>query len=152
MSGYIEKDLDQEYFCTTSGTIPVNPDERVTAILQEQEENLERWKWLIEGWSSMSFKEKMAIFMPYLHYVNPRNNFKTEFDEVFGKEIVEYGYKLCRNFDYFHFDPDGQGIPNIVMVFKPINPNCIPDATVKASVIDWGVKYGFLPSRPGCCK
>jgi len=145
MSEYIERDLDAEYRNDVSGTIIVNPTDGGTTPATFNDENIERWKWLILGWESMDFKQRMALFMDKMHYVNPRNNYKTEFDDTFEKEMTEFAYKYCRTFKCLQFDPDGRGVPNIIMVYHPIDINAIPDDTVKSSVRAWGIKYHFIP-------
>lgn len=153
MSGYIERENDREYFCPASGTIAINPDSSTdTGVMTNNDENLGRWDWLISKWSKMSFKERMALFMPYFHYVNPRNNFKFEFDVVFQQEMVETSYKLCRSFKDFKFDPDGRGVPNIIMVFNPIDVSAIPDMEIRSDVRAWGQKYGFLKCECQNCR
>lgn len=150
MSDYIERSHEGEFFNPVSGTVPVNSDRSSgSGQLTNNDENLGRWKWLIDKWDKMSFKERMALFMPYLHYVNPRDKFKKEFDENFQKEMVETSYKLCRNFLFFKFDPDGQGIPNLIMVFDAIDPRLIPDDEIRSAVIHWGMRYGFF--NCDCC-
>ena len=142
---YIEKEKDGEYRNPVSCTVEVNPDNKnCNCTSDDQTENSERWKWLTDNWENMTFKERMALFIPYLHYVNPRNNYKIEFDEVFNKEMLEMSYKLCRNFREIKFDPDHQGIPNIVMIFDPINYKQIPDTATKISVRLFGERFGFI--------
>lgn len=149
---YIEKDRPGEFFNPVSSTVAINPDkvnsdDQATKPLDpDSEENVQRWQWLISGWKDMSFKEKMALYKPYLHYINARNKFKPEFDEYINNEITEASYRLCRDFISFKFDPDGQGIPNIIVQFASIDPFQIPDSYVKAQVLSWGKKFGFLPA------
>lgn len=154
MSTYIERDLKEEFFCDVSGTIPVNPDNTSSSEKVSMDEfyNQDRWNWLISNWNNMSFKERMSLFVPYLHYINPRDDFKNEFDSKFMTEIVEMSFTLCRTFKCLHFDPDPQGIPNIIMEFNPIDISCIPDENIKSSVRLWALKYGFLKKNCSACE
>ena len=150
MGNYIEKDVKGEFFNPVSSTIKVNPDSSCNCNnVSRNDENYLRWKWLIDGWDKMSFKERMALFFPYLHYVNTRDNYKKDFDEKFQFEMIETGYKLCRMFDKLKFDPDGQGIPNLIMIYKPISIDSIPDSETKAKVRAWGNAMGFI--NCSCC-
>ena len=149
---YIEKDIPGEFFNPVSSTIKVNPDCNCDCNKSNDniyDENYLRWKWLIDGWDKMGFKERMGLFFPYLHYVNVRNNYKKDFDDAFQYEMIETGYKLCRMFDKLKFDPDGQGIPNLIMIYKPIIIDSIPDAETQAKVRAWGNKMGFINCT--CC-
>lgn len=154
MSGYIEKDRDGDFFNPASNTVEINPsngNDGSSAYTDMKSENRSRWNWLIEGWEKMSFKERMSIFFPYLHYVNPRDNWKTEFDERFQKEIVDTAYTLCRNISDIKFDPDGQGVPNIIMVFDPIDISSIPDGELRTTIRSWGKQMGFIKCHCGGC-
>ena len=136
---YIEKDTQGEFFNPISSTVKVNPDCNCNnkPSSGSKDENYERWRWLIDNWDKMSFKERLALFYPYMHYVNTRDNYKKDFDERFQSEMIETGYKTCRMFDKLKFDPDGQGIPNMIMVFKPIIIEQIPDVETRNKVITW---------------
>lgn len=135
---YIEKDTQGEFFNPISSTVKVNPDCNCNNKPSSSgDENYERWRWLIDNWDKMSFKERLALFYPYMHYVNTRDNYKKDFDERFQSEMIETGYKTCRMFDKLKFDPDGQGIPNMIMVFKPIIIEQIPDVETRNKVITW---------------
>lgn len=143
---------EHQFHNPTSSTVEINPDQSGSSCppSSDEKENAERWAWLVDGWGNMTFKEKLALFMPYLHYVNPRDNFKAEFDECFKSEITEMSYKLCRTFMDFKFDPDRYGIPNIVFVFAPIDPEQIPDTAVRSSVRTWVRKFvnpGYYESK-----
>lgn len=158
MSQYIEKD-DQikQFFNPTSSTVIITnggigcdcggnnsmPD-------SEEDENKKRWDWLISGWANMSFKEKMSLFMPYYHYINLRNYTKAQFDNMLNAEVLEKAYELCRNVKVIKYDPDGQGIPNIIIVFDAIDLDAIPDAAIKASIKQWGSKFGFYKNNCIC--
>ena len=151
MGNYIEKDVKGEFFNPVSNTVKVNPDcdcncngKGSSSITNE---NYERWRWLIDNWDKMSFKERLALFYPYMHYVNTRDNYKKEFDDRFQSEMIEVGYKTCRMFDYLKFDPDGQGIPNLIMVFGPIIIEQIPDYDTKAKVISWANSMNLIDCK-----
>ena len=148
---YIEKDKDGEFFNDVSCTCEINPTSSSSSSYTNSDENKDRWYWLISGWNDMSFKERMALFFPYLHYVNVRNNIKAEFDDQFSTEMIETAYKTCRTFKELKFDPDGQGTPNLIMVYNPIDPKLIPDSTIKSKVIAWGAKYGFYEKEECPC-
>ena len=143
---YIEKDTQGEFFNPVSSTVKVNPDCNCNnkPSPSSKDENYERWRWLIDNWDKMSFKERLALFYPYMHYVNTRDNYKKEFDDRFQFELIEAGYKTCRMFDKLKFDPDGQGIPNMVMIFKPIIIEQIPDANIRNKVIAWANNIGLI--------
>ena len=154
MAKYIEKDLKGEFFNGVSCTTKVNPDSSCNCnnnSYPSGDENYDRWKWLIDSWDKMSFKERMALFFPFLHYVNTRDNYKKEFDDRFQAEMIETGYRTCRMFEYLKFDPDGQGIPNLIMVFGPINIESIPDAETRTKVVAWGNKMGFINCKKCSC-
>lgn len=156
MANYIEKDLKGEFFNPVSSTVKVNPnncscDCNGNNSSNSNDENYLRWKWLIDGWDKMSFKERMALFFPYLHYVNTRDNYKKEFDERFQSEMIETGYRLCRMFEKLKFDPDGQGIPNLIMIFGPINIEAIPDSATRSKIISWGNAMGFINCKKCIC-
>lgn len=156
MANYIEKDLKGEFFNPVSSTVKVNPnnyscDCNENNSSNSNDENYLRWKWLIDGWDKMDFKERMALFFPYLHYVNTRDNYKKEFDERFQSEMIETGYRLCRMFEKLKFDPDGQGIPNLIMIFGPINIEAIPDSTTRSKVAAWGNAMGFINCKKCVC-
>jgi hypothetical protein len=147
---YIEKDKAGEYRNPASCTTIINPDSSSSSAYKATNENEERWAWLINGWDSMSFKERLGLFLPYLHYVNTRNVTKAEFDDTFQNEIIENSYKLCRMFKEFKFDPDGQGVPNLIMVFEPIDINAIPNGTIRNSIKSWAVKNRLYKSDRYC--
>lgn len=155
MGNYIEKDVKGEFFNPVSNTVKVNPDcdcncngKGSSSITNE---NYERWRWLIDNWDKMSFKERLALFYPYMHYVNTRDNYKKEFDDRFQSEMIEVGYKTCRMFDKLKFDPDGQGIPNLIMVFGPIIIEQIPDYDTKAKVISWANSMNLIDCKKCMC-
>lgn len=147
---YIERDEQGEYFNTASSTIPINPDGCNCDCNNgdsDSDENMERWAWLIDDWSKFSFKDKMMLFQPYLHYINTRDSYKKDFDNAMYEDIADASYRLCRSVADIKFDPDGQGTPNLIIVFAPIDVETIPDATIRNSVINWGIKFGFLSGR-----
>lgn len=147
---YIEKDKAGTYFNPVSNTTVINPDSSSSnTYTLAVNENEERWSWLINGWANMTFKERLALFLPYLHYVNVRDFPKAEFDDAFQTEAVENAYKLCRMFKEFKFDPDGQGTPNLIMVFEPIDIDAIPNANIKSAVKCWATKIGLI--KKCCC-
>lgn len=149
---YIEKDKAGEYFNPVSNTTIINPNDSTNSSsnITNADENKQRWAWLINGWDSMTFKERLGLFLPYLHYVNTRNVTKAEFDKTFQYEIIENSYNLCRMFKEFKFDPDGQGIPNLIMVFEPIDIYSIPDYTTKNKMQSWGLKMGLIHNGCSC--
>lgn len=153
MGNYIEKDVKGEFFNPVSNTVKVNPDCNCNGKGSSSitNENYERWRWLIDNWDKMSFKERLALFYPYMHYVNTRDNYKKEFDDRFQSEMIEVGYKTCRMFDYLKFDPDGQGIPNLIMVFGPIIIEQIPDYDTKAKVISWANSMNLIDCKKCMC-
>ena len=65
MAGYIEQERCGEFFCHASQTVQVNPDCPCNPQ-DDSSVNLSRWKWLIDGWDKMNFKERMALFTPYV--------------------------------------------------------------------------------------
>lgn len=156
MSGYIEKPRKGEFFNPISSTTPIinnNTDgSSNNSTPSNTDENYDRWRWLIDGWEKMTFKERMALFMPYFHYVNPRDYYKREFDKTFQNEMIEVAYKLCRTFMQLKFDPDGQGIPNLIMIFNPIDPDMIPNLEVRTLIKSWGKKYGFYKDSSDYCQ
>lgn len=147
MSGYIEKDETGEYFNPISTTVAINPDDKEHQcydVMDDTDENLKRWNWLISGWSQMSFQERMSIFLPKTHYLNLGNFAKVEFDNKLNAEILEKSYEWCRNLLDIRFKIDRQGIPNILLIYKPININIIPNEDVKIDIISWGRRHGFI--------
>lgn len=152
---YIEKEKTGEYFNPVSSTTIINPDNCTYSSSTNtctKNENEERWAWLINGWDSMPFKDRLGLFLPFLHYVNTRNVPKVEFDHTFQMEIIENSYKLCRMFKEFKFDPDGQGIPNLIMVFEPIDLASIPNSTIRRKIESWAVSNGIMHSGTCNCR
>lgn len=147
---YIEKDKSGDYFNPASETVEINPKEKEgTDLATQVDENAARWAWLVKGWSDMTFKEKMSIFMPYMHYVNLRDVKYGTYDEALQNEIIDNAYELCRLYTgKFKFDPDGQGQPNLIIEFAPINLDSIPDTAVKADIKSWGEAMGMFMSKP----
>lgn len=146
---YIEKEHCESSICNN---FTGDSSSSSSMEISLNDENTERWQWLIKEWDNMTFKERMLLFMPYLHYVNPRDYYKHEFDERFGAEMVETAYRTCRTFNHFHFDPDGQGVPNIIMVFNPVDVSAIPDLITRTKVREWGKKYGFVKCECQNCR
>ena len=149
MTGYIEQETTGEYFNPTSSTVEINPDIH-PVILTNSDENIIRWKWLVQGWDTMTFKERMALFFPYMHYINLRDSKRIDFDESLNQEITEMSYKLCRDFSTVQFDPDRQGIPNILVIYKAINLDAIPDSKIRGQIIAWGKRYNFIHCSGDC--
>jgi hypothetical protein len=142
MANYIEREDDN---LSSNDTVVSDPGNSNT----EESEFLDRWDWLLSGWEIMSIAEKMQIFMPYLHYINLRDFTKAEFDEQLNKDIAENSFRLCRDFSgEFKFDPDQQGIPNMIIVYNPVDVDSIPYPALKTKVIAWGRKYGFYKEIP----
>lgn len=142
MANYIER---EDYNLSSNDTVVSDSDISNT----EDSEFLDRWDWLLSGWDIMTIAEKMQIFMPYLHYINLRDFTKAEFDVQLNKDIAENSFKLCRSFSgTFKFDPDQQGIPNMIIVYDPVDVDSIPYDALKAKVIAWGKKYGLYKEIP----
>ena len=143
---YIEKDKDGEFRDDVSCTTQINPDCKCgcNKDAAESKENRDRWAWLIDKWNTMTFKEKMGLFLPAVHYINTRASYKPDFDKVITDEIIDAAYKYCRNVIELKFDPDGQGIPNLIVVLDAIDLSAIPDSAIATSIYNWGVKYGFI--------
>ena len=80
---YIESDREGEFFNPASETVQINPSESTSSdpVVKEYNENLSRWEWLIKGWPEMSFKERMALFTPYVRIVRLINQKVDDFDE-----------------------------------------------------------------------
>jgi hypothetical protein len=147
---YIENDKPGEFFNDVSCTVPINPDNNCNCNNKDSneiKENIERWAWLTDKWDTMTFKEKMSLFLPAVHYINTRASYKSEFDKVISDEIVEAAYKYCRNVIELKFDPDGQGIPNLIVVLDAIDLSAIPNGTIATKIYNWGVKYGFIENE-----
>lgn len=142
MANYIEREDDN---LSSNDTVVSDSDISNT----EDSEFLDRWDWLLSGWDIMTIAEKMQIFMPYLHYINLRDFTKAEFDAQLNKDIAENSFKLCRSFSgTFKFDPDQQGIPNMIIVYNPVDIDNIPYPDLKVKVIAWGKKYGLYKEIP----
>lgn len=146
---YIENDRPGEFREDVSCTTPINPGCGCgcNKDAAESKENRDRWAWLIDKWDTMTFKEKMGLFLPAVHYINTRASYKPDFDKVITDEIIEASYKYCRNVIEIKFDPDGQGIPNLIVVLDAIDLSAIPDSTVATSIYNWGIRYGFIENE-----
>lgn len=159
---YIEKDRSGKYYNDASETIPINPASETGDDGSGTDENTLRWHWLIKGWANMTFKERLALFMPYLHYINLQDNHRAEFDEQLQTDITDTAYELCRLFTgKFKFFPDRQGTPHLMIEFDHIDLLAIPDVDIKLEVINWGVSMnlvkreivnGELLLTYSCCK
>ena len=141
MANYIEREDDN-----------ISSSDTVVSDSVEDKENhyfTIRWDWLLNGWDTMSIWEKMQIFMPYLHYINLRDFPKESFDVALNANIAENSFNLCREFSgTFKFDPDQQGIPNMIIVYNPVDVDSIPYPDLKVKVIAWGKKYGLYMEAP----
>lgn len=146
MSNYIEKDWPGEFFNPTSCTFEVNPNDKVP-MNDDHDENLERWKWLTNGWDKMTFKQKMSLFLPMTCFLELRDTAREYFDENINNAIVDKCYGFCRTIRSIKFDPDRKGIPNILLVLNPIDPNTIPVEETKFKVKQWGSKFGFYEDQ-----
>ena len=152
MGDYIEDNLPGEFFNPVSDTVPINLNDNCSCCCCNQcdsciscdDENIKRWDWLISGWNKMDFKERMAIFFPKMHYINLRNSIAANFDDDLNNEIIDKGYEYCRNFAAIQFDPDRKGIPNLLVIYKPVNIKAIPSEKLRAQIIDWGKSFGFI--------
>lgn len=152
MGDYIENNLPGEFFNPVSNTVPINIDNNCSCCCHQcnngcisySSENLDRWKWLISGWDKMDFKERMTLFFPKMHYINLRNSISANFDMDLNNEIIDKGYEYCRDFYAIQFDPDRKGIPNLLIVYKPIKIKAIPSEELQSKIIDWGKSFGFI--------
>lgn len=132
MANYIEREDDN-----------LSPNDTVVDNLDNKEdlEFISRWNWILK-WDEMTIAEKIQLFVPYLHYINLRDIKKSDFDTELNKNINENAFKLCRFFGgMFKFDPDQQGIPNMIIIYSPVDVNNIPYPDIKQKVIEWGNKY-----------
>lgn len=136
---YIEKDTNGCFFDPTN--CPCAP---ATPNTTDTETNNERWSWLINGWETMSFKDKLALFTPYVKVIRLYQTKVDDFDVEINNTIIETSFKLCRTLQYVKYDEDHHGSPCFALVFDPIDVNSIPNVTTRSSVRAWGVKYGFL--------
>lgn len=145
---YIEKDRSGKYFNDASETIPINPASESRDDGTSTDENTLRWSWLIKGWANMTFKERLALFMPYLHYVNLQDYHRAEFDDQLQTDIVNKAYELCRMFiGKFKFFPDRQSTPNLMIEFDHIDIMAIPDENTRVAVLEWGVQMGVVKRK-----
>lgn len=146
---YIESDREGEFFNPASETVQINPSESTFSdpVVKEYNENLSRWEWLIKGWPEMSFKERMALFTPYVRIVRLINQKVDDFDEAINYEILDTQYIECRTFSELKYDEDNHGSPCFTLIFDPINANAIPDFDIRKEVEAWGAKFGFINSR-----
>ena len=148
MAGYIEQERGGEFFCPASQTNQVNPD--CPCIPQDDSSvNLSRWKWLIDGWDKMNFKERMALFTPYVKVVRLFSQKSNEFDDFINNDIVNFQFTTCRKFSHLKYDEDHHGTPCFILVFDPIDLNAIPDAATRSSMKMWGNTYGFYKDTAG---
>ena len=129
MGNYIEKDVKGEFFNPVSNTVKVNPDcdcncngKGSSSITNE---NYERWRWL------------------HIHLITK----KEDFDDALNREIARLQFEYCRTLKGIKFDPDGQGIPNLIMVFGPIIIEQIPDYDTKAKVISWANSMNLIDCK-----
>lgn len=146
---YIEKDRDGEFWNPVSQTTQINPDctcngDSSTTTTTDQETNLARWKWLINGWDKMTFNEKIALFTPYVRVVRLYDYKSEGFDKGINGQINATVFTECRTFKELKYDEDHHGSPCFALIFNPIDPNAIPDTATRVSVLNWGMTYGFL--------
>lgn len=139
---YIERDRDGEFFCSASQTVEVNPSDS-TPVATNREENLERWKWLVDDWDNMTFKDRMALFAPYIKVFRMYNTTSAEFDAAINNRIIDSMYDTCRKFNSLKYDEDHHGSPCFVLIYDPIDPNDIPDVATRNAVKTWGSEFGF---------
>lgn len=151
MSKYIEKDVEGDYFNPTSNTVKID-SQCCPPILTNSGENILRWSWLIDKWEEMTFRERMSIFLPKTHYVTLKDCHHPDFDDKLNEEIVNNAYLFCRDFWMLQFDPDRQGSPNILIIYKPIDVYSIPNDDIKAKVISWGTRFRMLSLKEPCCQ
>ena len=139
MGEYIERERCGEYLNPTSSTTCINGTDCCCGCNNpSQSDDYGRWNWLIKNWDKMTFKERLSIFFPKIHYIDLRNSFKVDFDNDVNVDIVDKGYEWCRNVSLIHFDPDRQGIPNLLIEYDPVNVQLIPDYDTKEKVLLWG--------------
>lgn len=147
---YIEANQEGEFFNPASGTVQINPPEGEPSdpIVEEYNENLMRWEWLIKGWPDMSFRDRMALFIPYVRIVRLINQKVDDFDEYINDEIIDTQYMECRTFSELKYDEDNHGSPCFTLIFDPINISAIPDFDTRRAVETWGSRFGFIKDRP----
>lgn len=143
---YIERDRDGEFFCSASQTVEINPSTG-TPVVTNRDENLERWKWLINGWATMTFKERMSLFTPYVQILRLYNSTPVDFDDAINDHIIDTSYDTCRKFNSLKYDEDHHGSPCFTLIYDPIDPDCIPDAATRSAVKMWGSEFGFYKSN-----
>ena len=136
MAGYIEQERGGEFFCPASQTVQVNPD-------------MSRWKWLIDGWDKMNFKDRMALFTTYVKVVRLFSQKSNEFEDFINNEIVNFQFTSCRKFSHLKYDEDHHGTPCFILVFDPIDLNAIPDAATRSAMKMWDTTYGFYKDTAG---
>ena len=142
MAGYIEQERGGEFFCTASQTVQVNPDCPCNPQ-DDSSVNMSRWKWLVDGWDKMSFKERMALFTPYVKVVRLFSQKSNEFDDFINNEIINFQFTSCRKFNHLKYDEDHHGTPCFILVFDPIDLDTIPIVATSISMKRWGRNYGF---------
>lgn len=113
-------------------------------IPDQVDEGIARWDWLIKNWGKMTFLERMSIFLPYMKHVTLRDCHISDFTDELNQIILQNSFELCRNHYKIHFQIDGQGAPTIILEYKPVNIQQIPDVDIRTSVINWGRTYGFI--------
>lgn len=156
MVDYIEREEDGEYFESASDTREINQNNCTCCEnnnLTNSEENLKRWSWLIDGWSNMSFKDRLSLFLPYIHYINLKDIHPVDFDDTLNDEITDRAYELCRNVQSIQFDPDRSGYPNMIIIFAPIDiEHSMPKCETRSEIFDWRNKilYRVNYSLDGC--
>ena len=139
---YIEQDRDGEFFNPASQTVQVNPNYKL-APNDDRSINDARWDWLVNGWSRMSFKERMELFTPYIKLVRLFSQKSSEFEETINNDIIETQFTMCRKFNHLKYDEDHHGTPCFVLVFDPIDLDFIPNMDTRSAVKMWGSTYGF---------
>lgn len=153
---YIEKDRDGCFFNDVSCTTEVNPscccnsDTSTDTATLEYNENLARWYWLISGWSTMSFREKLALFTQYIHVFRMKGVDPSNFDEELNNTISDTVYCKCRDFLGLKYDEDHHGSPCYTLIFDAIDIDLIPDSNIKSEVSSWYNKYVNANSS-SCC-
>lgn len=147
---YIERDRDGEFFCSVSQTVEVNPNDSISTNT-DRDTNLSRWEWLIKDWDEMPFKERMALFTPYIRIIRLYNVTPDQFDDTINIIITDTQFDICRKFNSLKYDEDHHGSPCFTLIFDPIDPDDIPDQTTRSAVKMWGSEYGFYkyPSYTG---
>ena len=144
MVEYIERERCGDYLDPISQTDCINNAKCCCGCSIDNSTDYARWNWLIKKWDSMTFKERLSIFFPKVHYIDLRNSLKVDFDNDVNMDIADKGYEWCREISRIHFDPDRQGIPTLLIEYDPVNIQLIPDPDTKNKVQIWGQEHYLI--------